>query len=309
MSNKILFFGSGPVAAESLRLLAQDFEIEAVVTKAPPPHHHGAVPVLAMAGTLQLPVSTVSNKHDLTKLFATKPFKSPLGILIDFGIIVPQPVIDYFPLGIINSHFSVLPEWRGADPITFAILSGQKQTGVSLMQLVEAMDEGPLLAYGEYDLPPDITTPQLTEDLINFSNMLLQRTIPKYLSDKKPGKPQSITGRQVSYSRKLTKDDGLIDWHKPAVELEREIRAFIEWPKSRTKLGSTDVIITKAHAMPSNNPGAKPGDIEVLPQGVLIVESADSSLCIDRLKPAGKPEMTAQAFLAGYKFDTGAQAS
>ena len=300
-SATFVFFGSGPVAAASLRLLAADFAIEAVTTKPRAPHHRGEVPVLAVAEELGLKVYTVSNKRELDELFAKKPVRSQLGILIDFGIIVSRAVIDYFPLGIVNSHFSVLPEWRGADPITFAILNGQATTGVSLMQLVAAMDEGPLLAYGEYDLPPDITTPELTEHLINFSHMLLQRTIPKYLADGKPGEPQSVTGRAVSYSRKLTKADSLLDWHKPAAQLEREIRAFLDWPKSRATLGDTPVIITHAHAVPASTPGAQPGDIETLKQGVIMVACGSDYLCIDRLKPAGKPEMTARAFLAGYK--------
>jgi methionyl-tRNA formyltransferase len=304
MSEPIVFFGSGPVAADSLRLLAQDFVIEAVVTKPRAPHHRGDVPVLALAEELQLSVRTIATKKELTDLFDSRPFKSRLSILIDFGIIVPQTVIDYFPLGIVNSHFSILPEWRGADPITFAILSGQNVTGVSLMFLVAAMDEGPLLGYGEQPLSADITTPELTEKLIHLSYSLLLHEIPLVLEGKsKGGTPQSITGREVSYSRKLTKEDGVIDWQKPAAQLEREVRAFIEWPKSRTTLGGKDVIITKAHVMPGNSPGTKPGDIEssLTSDGILMIETGDGRLCIDTLKPAGKREMSAREFIAGYK--------
>src|SRR5687768_10593623 len=128
-SEPIVFFGSGPVAAESLRLLAQDFTIEAVITKPRAAHHKGDVPVLTLAESLGLPTETAYDKKSLDKLFETKAFKSRLGVLVDFGIIVSQAVIDYFPFGIVNSHFSLLPEWRGADPITFSILSGQKETG------------------------------------------------------------------------------------------------------------------------------------------------------------------------------------
>jgi methionyl-tRNA formyltransferase len=299
MSKTIVFFGSGPVAARSLRLLAQAFEIEVVITKPRPPHHRGSMPVLEAAKELKLPVLTVRNKHGLDKLFASKPVTSELGILIDFGIMLSKPILDYFPLGIINSHFSLLPEWRGADPISFSILSGQPQTGVSLMQVIEALDEGPLLAYGVYDLPPDITTPVLTEHLINFSNMLLQRTIPTYFADQKPGEPQDVTGRPVSYSHKLTKKDGLIDWHKPASQLEREVRAFLGWPRSQTKLYSKDVVVTKAHIADGSG---KPGTLRVQDQE-LGVYTGDGVLVIDGLIPAGKKEMSGAAFLAGYKTD------
>lgn len=297
MSEPILFFGSGPVAAESLRLLVGSFSIEAVVTKPRPLHHRGEVPVLTMAEKLGLPVKTAANGAELDELFQGKPFKSRAAILVDFGIIVSQKVIDYFPLGIVNSHFSILPEWRGADPITFAILSGQEQTGVSLMLLVAAMDEGPLLAYGEHGLSPETTTPELTDYLIKLSYALLRDVMPKYLSGELKPAPQTITGRQVSYSRKLSKEDALLDWSKPAVELERQIRAFIEWPKSRATFGKLEAVITKAHVVASSG---KPGERTVIDKQP-VVFCGKQALALDRLKPAGKQEMTGQAFLAGYR--------
>lgn len=293
-SKPIVFFGSGPVAAESLRLLAQDFTIEAVITK--------PTTIKEMsAASRDAQTYAVGNKRELDDLITKVQFKSEVGVLVDFGIIVSRKVIDTFPLGIINSHFSILPEWRGADPISFAVLSGQKTTGVSLMLLVEAMDEGPLLAYGEYELSDDTTTPELTKDLIELSIALLTDILPKYRTGELKTMPQSVTGRDISYSRKLTKEDGVLDWSKPAIHLEREIRAFIEWPKSRSKLGDVEVIITKAHAVPVNNPERQPGDITAMEDGIIIVECGEGYLCIDRLKPVGKKEMTGKAFLAGYR--------
>jgi len=295
-SKPIVFFGSGPVAAESLRLLAQNFEIEAIVTK--------PTTVKEMTTVLKdSRVYSVNNKQELNELIASRPFQSEVGILVDFGIIVSKEVIDYFPLGIVNSHFSILPEWRGADPITFAILSGQKKTGVSLMLLVEAMDEGPLLAYGEYDIENNTTTPGLTDGLIQLSNTLLSELLPMYMAGEISPAQQDVTGRQVSYSRKITKEDGLVDWSRPAELLERQIRAFAGWPKSRTHLGGKEVIITKAHAVPGDSSGAQPGDVDLslLADGILMIETADGRLCIDALKPASKQEMTGKAFLAGYK--------
>lgn len=303
MSKPIIFFGSGPVAAASLELLAINFTIETVVTKPRPAHHKGDMPVLDVAARLNLPVKTAANKRELDDLFSHRPFKSTVGVLVDFGIIVSRKVIDYFPLGIVNSHFSILPEWRGADPITFAILSGQKETGVSLMLLVEAMDEGPLLAYGECEIDDNATTIELTQDLIHLSDALLSDQLPRYMAGEAQSMPQTVTGRAVSYSRKLTKEDGLLDWSKPAAVLEREIRAFIVWPKSRTTLAGKDVVITKAHVVPGNSPNRRPGDVEtsLISEGALMIETTDGRLCVDMLKPAGKQEMTAKAFLAGHK--------
>lgn len=293
-SKKVVFFGSGPVAAKSLELLAKDFEIEAVITKPSTVKQMRA----AVANGKNTCVYSVNNKSDLDNLMTAQLFESKLGILIDFGIIVSQQVIDYFPLGIINSHFSLLPQLRGADPITFSILNGDTRTGVSLMLLVEAMDEGPLLAQAPYDLPGDITTPQLTEELIRISYATLREIVPMYLAGNVHPTAQPSTG--ATYSRKFAKEDGVIDWNKPAVQLEREIRAFAEWPKSRTILGGKEVIITKAHVVPVNH--GQPGHIEaVKPQGLLMVDTADGYLCIERLKPAGKREMSVKEFLAGYK--------
>lgn len=291
----VVFFGSGPVAAASLELLNKNFIVEAVVTKPRAAHHKGSVPVIETAEKLGLPIHTVVNKRTLDELMASKLFTSKLGILIDFGIIVSQDVIDYFPLGIINSHFSLLPEWRGADPITFSILSGQKETGVSLMLLTAGMDEGPILAYGAYSLPPTITTPELTRDLIELSDAMLQEVVPAYVNGGVVAKPQDES-QNVTYSRKLTKDDGLIDWKKPAEQIEREIRAYFEWPKSSATIAGQNVTITAGHVIAE---AGDPGKVVKLNKQ-LVVYCGEHAFVIDSLKPAGKKEMTGQAFLAGY---------
>jgi methionyl-tRNA formyltransferase len=305
MDEPIVFFGTGPVAAASLQLLAESFTIEAVITKPRPAHHHGSVPVLEVAHTLGLPIIEVTNKKETTDKITNAEFKSRVAVLIDFGILVEQKAIDAFPLGIVNSHFSLLPQWRGADPITFSILSGQSKTGVSLMLLVEAMDEGPLLAVGEYDLSPDITTPELTKDLIDISYALLRDTLPRYVSGGvKSASQEKVAGivgysAEPSYSRKLTKEDSILDWDKPASQLEREIRAYAEWPKSRCILGGHAVIITKARGEAGE--GA-PGTLWNKDKS-LGVYCRKGVLMIERLKPAGKQEMSIEAFLNGYGKD------
>jgi len=294
----VVFFGSGPVAAKSLELLSKNFVIEAVITKPKPEHHKEDFPVLTVAKNLSVDIFTASNRKDLSELFSSKHFSSDLGVLIDYGIIVGRDIIDSFPKGIINSHFSILPQWRGADPITFSILSGQESTGVSLMLLVEKMDEGPLISYGEYQLPMDITTPVLTNHLIHFSNQMLTNEIPRYLAGAEPS-PQTVTGRKVSYSRKLTKEDGVIDWSKPAVQIEREVRAFIEWPKSKAKIAGKDVTITEASVVEVDSK-KKPGRVQAIDQK-LIVTCGEDGLQITKLIPSGKNEMTADAFINGHK--------
>lgn len=303
---EIVFFGSGPVATKSLELLSQHTNVVAVITKPKPAHHRGQFPVIELASRLGLALHTVTNKRELSELMATRPFMTEVAVLIDFGIIVTQDVIDYFPRGIVNSHFSLLPQLRGADPISFAILEGLDKTGVSLMLLVEAMDEGPVIACGVHELDGTETTPDLTEELILLSDALLKSELPRYLDGGK-GQDQMelasiISGHpaQPSYSRKLTKDDGILDFNKPAAQLEREIRAFMEWPKSRTKLAGIDVIITSADVLPSTD--KKPGEIDIdTTENTIVIHCSDGALNIEKLKPAGKNEMAAKQFLLGYK--------
>ena len=295
-SPTIVFFGSGPVAARSLELLAQDFQIEAIVTKPKPDHHRGDFPVVTVAEELGLKTLYARDKAELSQLFATKPVTSTIAVLIDFGIIVSRQVIDYFPLGIINSHFSLLPEWRGADPISFSILSGQAKTGVSVMVIDEGMDTGKLITQKGLPIAPDDTTPSLTDKLITLSHELLRDHLPDYIAGVIKPRQQPHPDR-ATYSRKLTKDDGLIDWTKPAAQIEREIRAFIDWPKSRTTLGGKEVIITSAQVTEQSG---EPGNPIIIDKN-LVIPCGNQALRIISLKPAGKNEMSGEAFIAGHK--------
>ena len=231
VNSSLVFFGSGSVAATALRLLALNFEIEAVITKPQPLHHKDLFPVLVAAKELRLKTFTPNSKNELSKLFAGKPVGSKLGVVIDYGFIINQDVIDYFPLGIVNSHFSLLPQWRGADPISFAILSGQPKTGVSLMMIDAGLDTGKLIAYKSLAIRPDDTTPSLTDKLVFLSNELLAQFLPGYIdvAIKPTGQPHPD---RATYSRKLSKQAGPIDWAKPAVQVDGEIGAYGEWPKS-----------------------------------------------------------------------------
>lgn len=287
LQEQTVFFGSGPVAAACLKLLLRHTSVEAVVTKPRPPHHKGNVPVLEVAERHNLPIITAGSKRELEEILHEQRFTSRYAILIDFGIIVTRPIIDHFSLGIINSHFSLLPHLRGADPITWAIANGERKTGVSLMQIDEGMDTGKLLSFRTIPIAADETSHTLTERLIQLSDDLIQEYIPAYLEGSLQPKQQPHPDR-ATYSRKLTKVDGMIDWNQSASEIERKIRAFIEWPQSRTRLGPIDVIITKAH-------------VSSVKAELSVRCGDDNYLVIDRLKPVGKKEMPAKAFLAGYK--------
>jgi methionyl-tRNA formyltransferase len=295
MTEPVVFFGSGPVAAEALRRLAAWAPIEAVITKPQPPHHKEIFPVIAVCQELGLPMLTVSTRKELSELFGRRQFTSQAGVVIDFGIIIAQDVIDAFEYGIVNSHFSLLPRWRGADPITFSILEGDTETGVSLMLIVPELDAGPLLAQRSLPLPADITTPVLTEQLIALSDALLRETLPAYLAGSVQPREQPAEG--ITFSRKLDKSDGQLDWSESATVLERQIRAFIGWPKSRANLGGHDVVITAAH---STSGSGTPGSLW-LQDHRLGVYTGEGVLVIDQLIPAGKKAMSGSDFLLGYR--------
>jgi methionyl-tRNA formyltransferase len=245
-SKTVVFFGSGPVAAASLEFLADNFNIEAVITKAAPPYHKGIAPVEELANKLQLPTIFANTKQNLDDIISSHTFKSRVGILVDYGVIISQKTIDAFKLGIINSHFSLLPQWRGADPITFSILSGQATTGVSLMLIAPSMDTGEIIAFDSINISSDETTVGLTKKLVNLSNQMLLKYIPLYIDGQI--KPQEQHDPETAtYSCKLSKSDGIIDIKKPATQLEREVRAFLGWPGSQITFDKKTVIVKKSH--------------------------------------------------------------
>jgi methionyl-tRNA formyltransferase len=246
--------------------------------------------VLEFAEAHHLPLHTPANKAELTDLFKNHQFVSPVGLVVDYGIIIAKSVIESFPRGIVNSHFSLLPQWRGADPITFSILSGQSETGVSLMLISERLDEGTLLAQQKLSITSDTTTPTLTDKLITISNSMIIKYLPMYLAHEIKPYPQSVN-ETPTYSRKLAKEDGYLTLHKPADQLEREIRAFRGWPKSKIiLLGKYPVVVTSARVASGSSDEA------------IILPCADNTYLeiTELIGPSGKT-MTGEAFLRGYK--------
>lgn len=292
---KTTFFGSGPVAAESLKKLVEWQDVTAVVTKQTPPHHKESAPVEELAKDLRLPIFYAANKKDLDNLLDNPDFKvTEFGIVIDFGVIISQKVIDKYKFGIINSHFSLLPQWRGADPISYSILSGQQQTGVSIMLIDKGMDTGPLLSLESLDIYEEDTNVTLTSKLIDLSDKLLATTITRYLKGQiKPTDQPKII---ATYSSMLNKTYGLITPDKTASELAREIRAYAGWPNSRLLYKDLWITVTRAKQSSSK---IVLGSLEII-EGSLYYGCKNGSLEIIELKPAGKKNMSATAFINGY---------
>lgn len=213
--------------------------------------------------------------------------QSQLAVLAAYGHIIPKRVLKQFPLGIINIHPSLLPLYRGSTPIEQAILNGDQKTGVSIMKLEAGMDTGPIYKQKTIHLRGDESKQELTDILQQLGANLLSDVLPQIASGLQKPRAQSHPDR-ATYTQLITKNQGSLNVSKPAAQLEREIRAFAGWPGSRIKLGTIDIIVTKAHVSHDETP--------------LSLRCADGRwLAIDCLKPAGKKEMPVQAFLAGYK--------
>lgn len=297
MKPQIVFFGTGEVSLKTTEGIANNFDIEAVITKPDLTTSSGKTRPAELkiwAEEHQIPCYSPANKAELSQLITGQKFESQVGLVVDYGIIIPQDVIDSFPKGILNSHFSLLPQLRGADPITFAILEGLQETGVTIMQIVAKLDEGDIVAQQTYTMPANVTTPQLTDDLIALSNKMLITAMPDYLEGKIT--PTQQDHSQATYSRKLSKEDGLLDSSKTAVELECQIRAFIDWPKSYMFMDDLRITITKVRVSGQKSPI---GRLSVVDKK-LYYGCKDGSLNILELQPAGKSKMNAAAFINGY---------
>lgn len=303
---RIIFFGNERLSSGYQSscvilkaLLDADYEIVAVVA-----HHTESK---SSRNVRELEVAEVAKKAGIPVLTPNKPIeiinelrdlKADIGVLVAYGKIVPQEVIDIFPKGIVNIHPSLLPKYRGSTPVEQVILDGAHETGVSIMQLVKEMDAGPIYVQEKLALNGRETKKELTDDLLATSKKLLLANLPTIIDGVL--KPNNQKDSDATFCKQIEKTDGQIDWTKSAAQIEREIRAYAGWPKSYTKLGDLEIVITEAHTTPSAS--KDPGTVEIDDaQKLLMVCTSNGYLCIDKLIPAGKNEMPVSAFLAGYK--------
>jgi methionyl-tRNA formyltransferase len=301
---RIVFFGNERLAtgistaAPTLRLLVKaGYDVAAVVS-------NQADAAVGKQRTLE--IAAVASELGIPLLLPVKPslaleqirsYGAEIGVLVAYGKIVPQSVIDIFPKGIVNIHPSLLPLHRGPTPIESVILDGAKETGVSIMQLVREMDAGPVYGQRRVALDGDETKQELADKLLGVGGEMLLELLPGILEGSITPEPQDDSA--ATYDELITKRVGDIDWNKSADELAREIRAYAVWPQSRAVLGGKDVIITAAHAVEAHE-DKEPGHIWHDTSELHVHTGAMGVLVIDRLKPSGKSEMTAKAFLAGY---------
>ncbi len=215
-------------------------------------------------------------------------------VVVAYGLILPKAVIDYFPLGMINVHGSLLPRWRGPSPIEAAILNGDEKTGVSLMQISPSMDTGDVYISEAVSID-DATKPGLYQELSNLGAKVLSDNLEAILNQEI--KPQPQDESLATYSQMIKKADGEIDWKKSAIDISREVRAYLGWPGSRVCINNNDVIITSVTVIEASG---KPGSHFINENGDLIVYCGKNSLIINSIKPVGRQEISGQQFVRGY---------
>jgi methionyl-tRNA formyltransferase len=294
----IAFFGTADFSAPSLRaLLEAGYSVGPVITKPDAPGKRGTAlrppQVKTIADDAGIPVLQPASKEELAARIGDYPDVTG-GVVVAYGMLIPREVLDRFAGGLINVHASLLPRWRGASPVASAILHGDQQTGISLMQLTPEMDEGPVFLRAAIDLDGSETRPWLESRLAELGGETVSRRLDDIWGGSLTPEPQDDS--RATYAPLLDKSAGEIDWHQSAEYLARQIRAFLGWPGSHTLIRNHRVTIEAARPVDQHG---QPGTFQFR-GGRLIGFAGDGALDITRLKPAGKSSMTGDAFARGY---------
>jgi methionyl-tRNA formyltransferase len=295
---RIVFAGTPAFAVPSLEaLLASDYQVVAVYTQPDRPAGRGQrlkpCPIKEVAlshGLYVLQPTTLRTEQAIEEFSRLKP---DLLVVVAYGLILPKSLLEIPPLGAINVHASLLPRWRGAAPIQRAILAGDRETGVTIMQMVEQLDAGPMLLQRSVPILPDETAGDLADRLARLGAEALLEALAAIDAGTLEPKPQDES--QVTYAGKIAKEEARIDWSQPAWQLERMVRAFNPWPVAFTHFGDTLLRIWCAEAVDRPSQAA-PGTI-VSAKKNLEVATGDGCLRLLKVQLAGGRPMAAKDFL------------
>ena len=300
---RIVFFGTPEFALPSLEaLISHGYTPELVVTKPDEPSGRKQIitppPVKVYAQSHHIPVlQPIHLIHEIDKIPDADLF-----IVVAFGMMIPQAVIDKPNKGTLNIHPSLLPRWRGPSPIQSAILNGDTETGVTLMQIDALMDHGPIISQETFSLTEKkYTSPELHDVLGKLGANMLINTIPGWLNNVITPVPQNDL--KATYCKLLKKDHGRINWSRPADEIERMIRAYASWPSAWTLWPGRDKIyrirIDEAEVIDDESPVGSPGYVWQSEIHPLLIKTAHCSLLVQKITIEGKTTLDAQAFLRG----------
>ncbi|HVN15527.1 MAG TPA: methionyl-tRNA formyltransferase [Anaerolineales bacterium] len=299
MSIKIVFMGSPDFSLSTLRALANAYEVIGVVTQPDRASGRGralkAPPVKTLALELGLPVIQPNKLREPEAMNQLRLWSPDLIVVAAFGQILKPEVLDLPRYGCINVHASLLPRWRGAAPINAAVLAGDEETGVTIMKMDVGLDTGPMLTQRTLRIAPDDTAGSLFDKLSTLGADLLIETLPGYLSGEIVPRAQSDEG--ATYAPMLKKEEGLLDFTRPAEELERRARAFNPWPGAYFEWRGGLLKVHRAHAETGNASVGK----RLIYEGQPAVGAGSGILVLDEVQPAGKKSMSGKSFLAGAR--------
>ncbi|MBI2640529.1 MAG: methionyl-tRNA formyltransferase [Candidatus Sungbacteria bacterium] len=306
---RIIFWGTMDVAVPTLEaLLKNGYKVVAVVSTPDQPAGRKQIltptPVKAFAQKHKIPVFQPENLKD--ENFKKELPEADLYVLVAYGKIIPKSILERPRLGILNGHPSLLPRWRGPSPIQSTILNGDTEAGVTIFLTDELMDHGPILLQRKLQITNDklqkMTNPELHKMLAELRVELFMEVIPKWLKDEITPIPQDDA--KTTYCKILKKDDGRIDWKKPAEHIERMVRAFNPWPGTWTLWPSDQKIyrirIEEASVVDETHPHGSPGYIWQSESHPFLVKTGHNSISVTKLTLAGKKTLAAETFLRGY---------
>ncbi len=306
---RIVYFGTPAFAVPPLRRLAAEpwADLVLVVTQPDRPAGRGRrierSAVGSAADGLGLPVYQPASLRDPAARRPLADARADLFLVAAFGLIFGPKTLALPPLGCLNLHASLLPRYRGASPIPAAILSGDDRTGVTLMRMAPGLDTGPIVAGAEEPILPDDTSSSLTARLADLAARLAAETLPGYAAGALTPTPQESAG--ASLTRPLVKADGWLAWERPALELERRIRALWPWPRAWTTVAAATVQVHRATVVPSAV-GTPPGTV-LDARSSLTVACGRDALRLDTVQPAGGRAMSGRDFAAGQRLVAGAR--
>jgi len=298
MNKRIVFMGSPEFSVPILDGLAERFEVVGVVTQPDRPSGRGQVmtppPVKDLAIKLGIPVMQPLKLRAPEAFEQLTAWKPDVIVVAAFGQILRQNVLDLPPLGCINVHASYLPRWRGAAPIQAAILAGDDSTGVSIMRMDAGVDTGPVYLQVAEKIRDDDTADTLSKRLSLLGKETLLSILPQILSRHVSAKAQD--DNLATYASMLRKEDGLLDWNQTAIELERKVRAFNDWPGTYTYYKNQ--LLKVRSALVANSKRDEPGK-HIIFQGNPGVMTTEGTLVMLEVQLAGKKWMSGKDFLNG----------
>lgn len=298
---RIVFMGTPEFAVPVLDALTRTpHQIVAVYTRPDQPAGRGkqlhSSPIKRLAETHALPVFQPPTLRQPEFVAPLRDLAPDVIIVAAYGLILPPDVLAIPPRGGVNTHASLLPRHRGAAPIAAAVLAGDAETGITLMQMDAGLDTGPILAQRAIPIAEDDTTGTLTPKLADLAAALLIETLPRLLAGEITPPPQDEA--RATVCKTIRKEQGLIDWTLPAIEIARRVRAFNPWPSAYTFWNGAQLKILRARAA-ATNAGGEPGRVKA--QDGIAVMTGDGALILLEAQLAGKRAMKIAEFVRGQR--------